>query len=209
MVDYVGNSKKNKEEPPDKTTVVKKVVTGKVVEKKPGIGKKMKGIFFGAEFRNVGDYLVQEVLLPAFRNLIVDTVQKGVDRAIYGEPAYGPRRGRPEYRSRTTYNTPVNRVYDTTARERAHIPDQPMRPRTRRGGLEFLIQSRAEAESALEQMSAVIEQFDVLSIAEAKEILGLKAEYTDRAWGWTVLVDVEISQTRDGYLLDLPPAEAL
>jgi len=154
---------------------------------------------------------VQEVLLPAFRNLIVDTVEKGVDRAIYGEPQYNrPRRGRPEYRSRTTYNTtPMSKVYDTTARERAHIPDQPMRPRTRRGGLEFLISSRAEAEGALEQMSAVIEHFDVLSIAEAKEILGLQAEYTDRAWGWTVLVDVEISQTRDGYLLDLPPAEAL
>jgi hypothetical protein len=218
-MDYVGNSKKSKEEPSEqqqvseKVTVkkkVEKVVTGTVVEKKPSIGQKMKGVFFGAGFKSTGVYILEEVLLPALRDLIVDTVRRGTERAVYGDSSYRTPRGR-EYGPRTTYNaTPVRRqVYETTARERGHVPDQPLRPRNRRGGLEFILQSRSEAEDVLEQLSAALEKYEYVTIADLRETLGLKVEYTDNKWGWTVLNDVEIRQIREGYLLDLPPAEAL
>lgn len=219
MVDYVGNSKKDKEEKvnpeiTEKVTVkkkVEKVVTGKVVEKKPSIGQKMKGIFFGAGFKATGFYILEEVLLPSVRDLIVDTIRRGTERAVYGEAGYRTRRDSREYGPRQSYNTvPVRRqVYETTARERAHLPDQPMRPRNRRGGLEFILQTRSEAEDVLEQLSAALEKYEYVTVADLRETLGLKIEYTDNKWGWTVLNDVEIRQIREGFLLDLPPAEAL
>ncbi len=219
-MEYASNSKKNKEEPlkPDEVTEkvtvkkkVEKVVTGTVVEKKPTMGQKMKGIFFGAGFKSTGFYILEEVLLPSLRDLIVDTVRRGTERAVYGEAGYRTRRDGREYGPRTTYNaTPVRRqVYETTARERGHLPDQPMRPRNRRGGLEFILQSRSEAEDVLEQLSAALEKYEYVTVADLRETLGLKIEYTDNKWGWTILNDVEIRQIREGYLLDLPPAEAL
>jgi hypothetical protein len=210
--DYASNSKKNKEEPKEPVKKVTRVVTGKVVERKPSIGKKIKGIFFAGEFKAAGQYIASEVLLPAFRDLIVDSFTKGVDRVVYGEPTYRPQRGRTEYRNRVTYNNPMNpRVYETTARERGHVPDQPSRPRSYRGGLEYIVQSRAEAEDAMEMLLAALEKFDFVTIADVRECLGLppNKNYTDTKWGWTVLNDVEIRQIREGYLLDLPPAEAL
>jgi hypothetical protein len=218
-MDYVSNSKKSKEpeeEPKEKVTVTKrveKVVTGPVVEKKPTVGKKMRGIFFGPGVKSTGEYIYYEILIPALRDLVVDTVSRGVNRAVYGESTYGPRRRGNERSSRITYDrVPMrDRVYETTGRERerAHIPDQPMRPKNRRGGLEFVLQTRAEAEGVVEQLSAALEKYDVVSVADLRDALGHKIQYTDNAWGWTVLNDVEIRQVRDGWLLDLPPAEAL
>jgi hypothetical protein len=218
MTDYASNSNKDKEpkKPVKEKIVVKKkvdkVVTGDVIEKKPGIGRKMKGIFFGADFKATGEYIVAEVLLPALRDLIVDTTRRGIERAVYGESTYGPRRGRPEYRNRTTYNTsstPITRVYETTGRERANIPDQPSRPRSRAGGLEFIVQSRGEAENVLEQLSAALEQYDYVTVGDLRDTLGLETKYTDNKWGWTALGEVEVRQIREGYLMEFPPAEAL
>ena len=219
-MDYADSNKtdQTQEQEPvtEKVTVkkVERVVSGEVVQKKPTIGKKMKEIFFGGEFKSAGQYVIAEVLLPALRDLVVDTATKGVERVIYGESSYGPRRRRPEYRGRTSYsnysNNPINpRVYEATGRERAHIPDQPMRPRSRRGGLEYIVQTRAEAEAVLEELSAALEKYDFVTVADIRYTLGLESQYTDNKWGWLILNDVEIRQVREGYLIDLPPAEAL
>lgn len=221
MTDYASNSKKSKEEQQEKVVVekkvIEKVVTGKVVAKKPSVAEKFKNIFFGSDMKSAGKYVLAEVLLPAFRNMVAETGKAAIDRAIYGEASYPTRRQRTNYQSRAVYN-PANPgrhdpriVYETTGRERAHIPDQPMRPRSRRGGLEFICQTRADAEAAIEKMDFLIGKFDQASIADLYEALGLEeeTEWTDQRWGWDVLKDVEIRQIREGFLLEFPPAEPL
>ncbi len=83
---FPGNSKKAKafEEKPEKKAV-EKVVTGEVVQKKPPILQRVKNIFFAGDVNTVTRYLAQEVLLPALRNLIVDSTTKCIEKMMYGD----------------------------------------------------------------------------------------------------------------------------
>ena len=91
MEDYTSNSNKSKEKKEAPAKKIEKVVVGDVVVQKKSIGRKFKDIFIEADLRTVTRYVTSEVLLPAFRNMIVDGASKGVERMMYGETAR-PRR---------------------------------------------------------------------------------------------------------------------
>ena len=118
--DYTGNSKKEKEakNKPEKT--VEKVVTGDVMVQKRSLGRKMKDLFIEADFRSVSHYILSDIMLPAFKNLIVDGVTKGVERTIYGEPAM--RRRSFSQGPRVSYNNPIGRTPRDTEPRRYGAP---------------------------------------------------------------------------------------
>ena len=64
---------------------VKPVVTGAVKPVKESAFRRFKTNFFGSDVNSVMGYITTEVLLPALKDLIVDTTSKGVERMIYGE----------------------------------------------------------------------------------------------------------------------------
>ena len=51
---------------------------------------------------------------------------------------------------------------------------------------------------------SIIEQYDVATLGDLKDLLGLSTEHTDNKFGWTSLGKVEIRQVREGYAIDLP-----
>jgi hypothetical protein len=61
----------------------------------------------------------------------------------------------------------------------------------------------------LERLSDIIEQYAVASLADLHELAGIPTTHVDNKWGWESLRFAEIRQIREGYLLDLPPAEAI
>lgn len=202
MENFPGNSNKGKEiakSKPEKK--VEKVVTGEVVQKHKTIGERFRGIFLGGELKPVTKYIAAEVLLPALRNMIVDATSKGVERMIYGEVA--ARRGNMRSGPRVSYNNPIDRG----ARPRAYLPDQPVR--RSRDVNNIILSSRAEAELVVERLNDIIEQFDVTSVADLHDLVGLPTTYVDNKWGWTNLHYVDVRQVREGYLIDLPPVEAI
>src|SRR6476620_8182307 len=99
-MDYQGNRNKDKEpevknDKPDK--VVVKVVTGEVIQKPNKMSRKFRDIFLGGDARSALRYVAADVLLPAFRDLIVDTATRGTERLVYGDSGRGRR---PSYESR-------------------------------------------------------------------------------------------------------------
>lgn len=211
----VGKTKKEKlppEEKPEKN--VQKVVTGEVVQRSTPIGRRFKHIFFGGEFKGASRYILGDVLLPAFKNMTVDAVSKGVERMVYGDAA--PRRtGRPmdqfsSGRPRFSYNQPSDRY----SRQRpAMLPDQPphiRQPQSRRRDAgEIILVSRAEAEMVLERLADLVDNFEVASVADLYELVGLPNNYVDNKWGWTNLAQSDIRQVREGFIIDLPPVEPI
>ncbi len=210
-MDYQSNSHKSKEQKtdvPDKK--VEKVTTGVVVEKKPTLGQKFKKIFFGGEFRGASRYIGADVLLPAFRNLLVDATTKGVERVVYGESMQTRRRPL-DYGSRVQYNNPLS-VQRDRARlpEQGRLPDQPSRSRQSRRDLnDFVLASREDAALVLERLTDILEKYEVASVADLYDLTGLPSSHVDNKWGWTYLNNAEIRQVRNGYLLDLPPTEEI
>lgn len=208
--DYAGNAKNPKkqaakaEEAPEKN--IEQVTTGEVTVKEKGMGSRLRSLFFGEDFRNVARYVTGEVLLPAARNLIVDMTTRGVERAVYGE---APRRQKaPNYYGHTSYHTPVQRATQMM------LPDQPphyppARPSSPRPGRDLIVHSRDEAELVVERMMDIVKSYEVVSVADVNKLVGIESNHTDHKWGWFFLGTVQVRQTRNGYLIDLPPAEPI
>lgn len=208
--DYQGNSKRSRDQAGEKAQEEKKplepVITGKVIQKKPSLGSKFKTVVFGGEFRSAAHYVVGDVLLPAFRNLLVDGVTKGMERVVYGDSPRSPRRpGFQSYGGRVQYSSPISQRPATLP---ARLPDQPLR-QMRREPNDLVLSSRQEAETVLERLVDVIDQYGTASLADLYELTGLPASPIDNKWGWTYLRNAEVRQIREGYLLDLPPVEEI
>lgn len=206
--DYQGNSRKGKEEAAKPKKEVEKVITGEVVIKKKSIGRKIKEIFIAADPKTVAAYVIGEVLLPAARNMVVDGMNAGISRMMYGDAArrYG------QTGSRTIYNSPIVRQYPNTPYP-PYPPAPPPGPRrnpARTNSTDtFLFSAKDDAERVLQTMQDIIDQYGLVSLADVNSMIGEIGNYTDEKWGWVILPGADIRQTRDGYLLMLPQAEAI
>lgn len=212
MENFPGNSRNVTGDKPEK--VVEKVVVGEVVTRKRPIGKRFKEVFFGGDFKDAARFVAADVLLPAFRDLLFDAVKEGGRRIIY--PLSQQSRRRPtEYRPRVQYNSPVYRGSRETRDPRdprgGYLPDQPPHivRQPRHEVNELILISREEAELVLERLIDIIDKYQVASVADLYDLVGLPTSYVDNKWGWSFLNNVEIRQIREGYLIDLPPVESI
>jgi len=215
MDEFPANSKtskaptegKPKQKALPKADVKEKVITGEAIQRKKPLGRRFKDVFLGADIKGASSYIVADVLFPAVRNMVVDATTKGIERFVYGET--GGRRPPGPGRPRTTYHSPVER-----SRGRGvMLPDQPPhygRP-TRRpdrpSGNEIVLGSRNEAELVLESLRDVIDKYEVATVSDFHQLVGLPASYVDEKWGWTNLSHVDVQQIREGYLINMPSPE--
>lgn len=206
-MDFPPNSHKDKEKQEKKKEKPKQepVVTGEVIKRKKSLGRRFKDLFFGGDFSGATRYVASDVLLPALRNLVVDMTTKGIERTIYGEAA--SRRRSDGSRSRYSYNNPINR----DPRRGVALPDQPpyIRGGRRHDIGEIIIPDKSEAETIVERLTDIIDKYEVASVADLYELLGLPTNYVDNKWGWSSLRYVDIRQVRGGWLIDLPSVEPI
>lgn len=206
MDNFPPNSKTSKTpraQKADDEKKVTKVVTGDVVQKKKSFGNRFKDVFLGGDFQSATRYIAAEVLLPAFRNMIVDATSKGVERMIYGDSPNRRSMSMPGH-SRMQYNS----IYSKPGR--GLLPDQPRRGITRRQGYDDIILASAEeAEIVVERLCDLIDEYSMASVADLHELVGLPATFVDNQWGWTDKRSIFVRQIRDGWLLDMPAVEPL
>lgn len=190
----------------------KQIVQGAVKPVRESAFKRFKSNLFGSDVNSVMGYITKEVLLPAVRDLIVDTTSKGIEQMIYGEVRSTRRRSSTDGRSRYSYDrSPIDvRPSSAYTRGRVPAPRDPVRQTGRRHMVgEILLVSKADADRVLETMSELIDRYDAVSVADLYSLLGLPTNYIDNNWGWTELVFANVLQTQDGWMLDLPPVQPL
>jgi hypothetical protein len=212
MEDYQGNSKRQKEAAakPKPEKHVEKIVTTDVVVKPKGLGAKFKHLIVEADFKSVIQYVISDVMIPAAKNMIVDSTSKGIDRMVYGEA--GSRRRYGGTGTHVTYNNPINRSgpgFGSVVGGRSAPPIDPRSRSSRNLMDDIILSNRDEAEMVLETLSEIISQYEVASVADLKEMVGLRVTPIDVKWGWVYLGGTKVVQVRDGYLIDLPPAEPI
>lgn len=197
---------------PKERPAIEQVTTGKVVARPKSLGSRFKGIFFTGDFRNSRDFVFSDVLLPALRNMAADAVSKGFEKLIYGD-RMDTRRGRPTPYGYSAPRTSYNRPTSYQASRGVNLPDQtPYRqapPQRRKGAGEIILVSREEAENVLERLSDIVDKYEMASVADLYDLIGLPSQYTDNKWGWHNVANSDIRQIREGYLLELPPEEPL
>lgn len=188
---------------------VERVVQGEVVRRKTPIGRRMTQNLIGGDAQSVWGYMFGEVLIPAARDMISDALTGGIERAIFGD---GASRGRGRSRGhagRTDYHG------ISSSRHRVmNSRDEPRRELSRRSRSthnfdEIVLEQRVEAEEVLDRMDAWLDKYDFVSVAEFYELCGVSGNYTDQKYGWTDIRGASIHRVRGGYLIKLPPPEAL
>ena len=201
--DYPGNSQRGKtaETTPEERPKQEKIITGEVRQRKTGIFGKAVHSIVAEDGQSVMQYVVLEVLLPAFKSTISDVVSQGIERMLYGDAR--PGRTRPGY---TNYSSKA-------VRSSAPLNDpRPALSRQARANHRFnevMLEQRAEAEDVLDKMREIISAYDVVTVADFKELLGITGEFTDNTWGWSDLRSAGIRPVRGGYVIDLPPTQPL
>lgn len=190
---YQSNSHKSKElaneQPVEEKKKVEKVVVGQVkVKKKGGLGKVFRNIV-SEDAKDVKTYLISDIVIPTIKKTITDTV----DMILYG----GSRKNR-SATSRVSYRSFYDEPRSRDVRE----------PVTTVGYNydDIIIPTRGEAEEVLSGMNDILDRYQIVSVADLYDLVGLTGNYTDNKYGWTNLRDVDVQRVRDGYMLKLPRA---
>lgn len=192
------NSYKNKESKSKNDKKVEKAIEGEVIQKKKGVGKQLAELFVGDDAKDVGRYLLFDVFLPAAKSTISDLVSQGVDRFLFGSSS--TKSSRISGSSYTSYGS-RNRFRGST--ERSEDTRYASTRKNRTEYTDILFRTRDEAEAVFDKMLALIDSYDVVSVADFNDLVGITGEYTDEKFGWSDLADVTIVRKRDGYLIDL------
>lgn len=200
VVSYSSNSHKSREQEAKKNEKkkVEAIVQAKV--KKKNIFEKVVGPFIETDGKSVGSYIFADVLVPAIKKGLYDVCTNAVEMLLYGE-ANGRRRSlNSSSNSRTSY---------TSYYERDKRPSEPVRSRSIYSYDEVIFETRMDAEAVLQGMDDILDEYQVVSVADYYELASIKGNYTDNNYGWTTLTNAQIVRVSGGYMLKLPKAMPL
>ena len=198
MEDYTSNSHKSKEIMPKPTedTHEKKheaVVSGEVkTTKKSGLSK-FKDVIVAEDASNVKSYIFMDVLVPAIKKALHDTVTGAADM-FFGMSDSSRRTTASKISYRSYYDDKNDRNLSSTARTAFDYDN-------------IVFSSRGDAEAVLSAMEDILSQFGVVSVGDLYDLTDIStSNYTINKYGWTNIRSAQVVRCRDGYLLKLPRA---
>jgi hypothetical protein len=201
--EFPPNSEVSKKIEEDKK--LEQVTSGEVIRKKKSLRKQFTETFVAGDLRSSVRYVMFDVLLPAAKDMVVESVYQGFEKLIYGESrrrgATRPQSGPTGYVSYDRFST-------------AHKMTSPQRVMSRQARVrhdfdDIVLDSRVEAEEVIDRLFEVVSRYGAATVADLYELVGLASAHTDHKWGWTDLTGAGVSRVRGGYLLDIPDPEPL
>lgn len=207
---YPSNSRKSKEEAltrPREEHKLEKVITGKVVKRKKPFYKAVGDFIFGKDTESVVSYILYDILIPAGKDLIVDSIKNGVEMRVYGETRNRGSRsniGRDRGRSYVNYANYGGLTRDRGP-ERTREPERlQTRSLSHNNWEQIILESRTDAEEVLDRLIDLITMFGVASVSDLCELIDIESDYTDNKYGWTNLSKATVDRVREGWLLNIP-----
>ena len=201
MENYKPNSRTSKktEKEEVKKEKVEKIVKGVVKSKKKN---GFLGMFMSGDFIDIKNYIMQDVLVPAIKNAIEDTVSNGISMMLNGGE---PRRNKKSSgaSSRVSYRS----YYEREDRERERD-----RTQTRTTGYSYddiTLETRGEAEDVIARLDELIDVYGMATVADLYDLVGVSGQHTDCKYGWTNISSASHVRVRGGYLLKMPRARPL
>lgn len=182
---------------------VHKIIQGEVVRRRKPLGRRFAETFVEGEARSVWSHVAFEVLLPAAKDMIEDTVQEGISRMLWGESSRGRRSSRRGGGSGIFGNQSYHGAYGRREEpERRNISRQ---ARAMHNFEEILLPSRAEADEVIKMLFELVSQYEVARVSDLYSLVGISSNYTEEKWGWYDIRGAQAVRLRGGdYLLDLP-----
>lgn len=196
--DFPSNSHKNKEELTTstnlkKTKKIEKIIKGKVIQKKKPFYKKVINGIIGEEVEDIPNFIFYEILIPSAKQIIDDTISG----LLYGSSRTRRTRDRKGGGGHISYS----RYYDEKSSQRKPSPNY----RSRYSFQDVVLDYREDAADVLDTLIEMIDVYEMASVADLYDMVGLPINHTDQDYGWTSLGDADVRQVRGGgWLIDLP-----
>lgn len=199
MEEYKTNSDKSRQEVKSKKKV-EAVITGTAKTRKKGEMQKFADVFIAEDANNVKSYILMEVIIPAVKKAISDIVTTGIDMILYGEAGRSKRNGSaPKVSYRQYYNQSSEPIRAGSANSRRSIDYD-----------DICFDTRGDAETVLDAMQDIINQYGTVSIADLYELAHVANDnFTLNRYGWANINGAQAVRVRDGYILKLPRAVPL
>lgn len=172
-----------------------KIVSGKVKTKKNDM-RKLTDIFISEDVANVKSYILMDVLVPSIKKAIYDIVVNSLDMSLFGGRGSG-RRSTAEKVSYRDYNGVSRRderTYGSSRTASGYSYD------------DIILETRGEAEAVLARMDEIMEEYEIVRVADLYDLVGVTGEHTDNKYGWTNIRNAEVERVRDGYRIKMPRA---
>lgn len=205
------NTHKDKEESAtDDREKLPQITTEAGVPRKKTLGRKFKEAVTGDDARSVVNYVFFDVVVPAAKNMFMDAINEGLSRALWGDA----RRGRSIIggSSGTNNYVPYNKLGSNPQRVASTSTGRSIsqQGRATHNFDEIVLSSRGEAEVVLATLLDRIQKYQVATVSDLYDLVGITGSFQDDAWGWTNLAGSTIDRAgREGYLLSLPRPEPL
>lgn len=163
---------------------------------------------FGPDgLKGVGRYVGTEIVAPAIKGAIVDSVVASVNAIIYGGDAPRTRSAGPRASGGyTNYNrqysgSPITRTgnqYTRTVMAANRIQ-------------EYELPDRQQANDVLTSLREIADKYSAVSVADYYESIGVSVEYTDNNYGWELrdLDTARVRSTPHGFIIELPRPRSL
>lgn len=204
MTNYVSNSHKardNEGEKGPERRKLEKVTNGTVVQKKKSLGSKVAETFVGDSMRSVRDHVIFDVILPKAKDMFLDALNQGAERALYGDSARG---GRSAATRDTRRPTSYNGMYNNSVRDEPVSRNFSTRGRATHDFDEIVLATRGEAEKVLNELCNLIDDYESATVADLYDLVDITGNFQDDKWGWIDLGTATITRQRQGFLLNLP-----
>ena len=180
-----------------------KVISGEVKTKKRSLIKRFTDIFFKESLTDVKTYIVQDVIVPAICENIVDIITSTAGMLFLGEATRRIRGRGQSNGSKISYDKMYN-------------GRQEKMPSYSRSKLAYnfddiWFENRGDAELVLESMFDILNsEYRQVTVADLYDLVGKSTTFTQNKYGWRDLrgARVAVSPSR-GYFLDLPKCMAL
>ena len=180
---------------------IEAVAQGTKVSKSKSKARRIAEIFVGGDLKETAEHVRDDVAIPALKNFLYDSLNEGLQRILWGETKNDRRRN-------STHRDYVG--YSRRAREPRPTQQTTSRySRATQGFDDVVLATRTEAESVLSRMYDLIENYNMVTVAEFYSLVGISAEFTDENWGWRDLRSANIQHIRDGFRINLPKPEEI
>lgn len=182
-------------------------------------GRQFLDSFITRDFSLVRDYLFNDILVPAIKDTIVDSICSAVNMIFKGSPGKG---GSSYTRKWNSQGSSINygTIYRSTDpgyfRKEEKSYESPISRRNTMDYMDIPFPDRVTAETILDDMREVLEHYPCVSISEYYEIIRQRTggqfnlddgrNWTLADFGWTDLSDVIVTWSHGAWIIALPKA---
>lgn len=169
---------------------IEKIVKGNVTQRKKSAGRLFIDSFKVEDRQDIKSYLIEDVIAPSVKNLIVDSISNGVEMLVWGSTSKKRRKG--------VGSSAYSSIFSKSLSERRGVQkrDSDMD--------EMIFDDKGEAEEVLDSLCNLIEEYGNCTVADYYNAIGKTSTFTDNKWGWTTLADSRTKRVQGGYIIDLP-----